>query len=178
MDTIQALKTRKSVRSYLDTNVSKEDIDKIVESGKNAPNAGPFQITVITNKDLLSDIDTDALNAMKSSGDDFLMQRASIPGYRPLYKAPVLIMLSSPSGPYAQANTSCAATCMTLAATTLGLGSCYVVSPTLALDGKNSLSKKIGISEGNIPMCGVLIGHEGESSIPNSGGVHVDVNYI
>lgn len=178
MNTIQALQSRKSVRSYLEKTVEADKLDRIIEAGKHAPNAGAFQITVIKNARMLQEINDRTLEAMKNSGNDFLMQRAAIPGYNPLYGAPVLLLLSVPAGPYAQANAACAATCMTLAATALGLGSCYVVSPTLALDGKNDLSVNAGIGGGYAPSCGVLVGYEKTGSIPPARKADVSVNFV
>lgn len=106
------------------------------------------------------------------------MKRAAIPAYSPLYDAPVLLMLSSQPDLYAQANAACAATCMTIAATGLGLGSCYVTTPTLALDGENDLSKRAGITEGNVPICGVLLGYAGEESFPPTERMEIPVNYV
>lgn len=179
METLKALEARKSVRSYLPQEVEQEKLDKIISAGKHAPNAGSFQITVIRNKELLSKINDDALNAMKISGIEFLMQRASIPTYSPLYGAPVVIVLSSQPELYSQANAACAATCMTIAATDLGLGSCYVMTPTLALDGENELSVKAGIAEGNVPICGILLGYEGEEqTLAAAHNVEKPVNYV
>ena len=178
MDAIKALEERKSARSYLQKEVEEDKLATIIAAGKHAPNAGSFQISVITNQAVLTEINDISLEAMKSSGNDFLVQRASIPGYRPLYGAPVLLMLSSPENGFAQANTSCAATCMTVAATALGLGSCYVVTPTFALNGKNELAKKVGILDGNTSMCGVLIGYEAKSSIPSAERPEIEVNYV
>ena len=42
------------------------------------------------------------------------------------------------------------------------------MTPTFALDGKNELSKKVGVMDGNRSVCGVLIGYEAESMIPSA----------
>ena len=179
MEALQALEARKSVRSYLPNPVEAEKLETIIAAGKHAPNAGPFQISVISKTALLQDIDNETLEAMKNSGSPFLVQRASIRGYHPLYGAPVLILLSAPTAPYAIANTSCAATTMIIAATALGLGSCYVVSPTLVLQGGDALSVQAGVNTGYTPLCGVLIGYEAESTIPKSEhGTTINVNFV
>ena len=84
----------------------------IIAAGRHAPNAGSFQISAITNQAVLTEINDIALEAMKNSGHDACVQKASIPGYRPLYEAPVLLILSSPEHGFTQASTSCAAICM------------------------------------------------------------------
>lgn len=163
MDAIKAIETRKSARSYLDRAVGADDQKTLVTAAKSAPKAGTFHITVVTNKELLREINDKTLEAMKNSGNEFLMSRAALPGYMPLYGAPLLIVLSAPAEePYAAVNTACAATNACVAATGLGLGSCFVVSPTLALVPDKDLSGRAGVPDGFKVFCGVLAGYAGE----------------
>lgn len=178
MDTLKALEARKSVRGYQDRLVERDKLERVAAAANQAPNAGPFQVTVIRDKDYLKQINDNTLAAMKSSGNDFLMSRANLPGYQPLYGTPALALISTPAGPYSQMNAACTATAMTLAAVALGLGSCYVVSPTLALDGKNELSAKLGLPEGFSPACGVLLGYAGEEAYPTHRKAAENINYV
>ena len=52
MNISEAIAKRKSVRAYLNKPVLADDLAKIVEAGRWAPNAGPFQITVVRNAQL------------------------------------------------------------------------------------------------------------------------------
>lgn len=179
METLQALATRKSIRCYLNQSVEQEKIDKILQAANQAPVAGEFRITVVRNPELLRQINNATLDAMKNSGNEFLMSRANLEGYQPLYGAPVLIVLSSKPTVYSQINTACSATNMVNAATALGLGSCFIVSPTLVLQGDDEYSRKIGIPEGNKPLCCVLIGYVGEGSGFQSRRPAVDnINFV
>ncbi len=55
-------------------------------------------------------IDALTHEAMLNSDREFLRKRASLPGYRPLYGAPVLLLLSGPAdGPYSAVNAALAA---------------------------------------------------------------------
>lgn len=71
MDTLQAIKSRKSVRQYLDRPVEPEKLETILRAGNRAPNAGPFQMTVIEDKTLLKQINDVALEVMRNSGTIF-----------------------------------------------------------------------------------------------------------
>jgi nitroreductase len=162
MNIAEAILKRKSIRAYLDEPVPADDLEKIIDAGRWAPNAGPFQITVIRNADLRKKINDRTLDAMIHSGIEFLQQRAALPGYQPLYGAPVLILLSAPeNSPYGAVNAALAAVNMLLEATGLGLGSCFLVSPSLALNGEknNNLAREAGILEGNGLKCAVIIGY-------------------
>jgi nitroreductase len=138
-----------------------EKLKIVVKAGSNAPKAGDFHISVISNADLLNEIDEKGWQAMKKS--DFLKLRAELPGYRPLYGASALLLISSPNVPYKEVNAACAAATITIAATALGLGSCYVGSTTRgAFTDDTVLQKQAGIPDGYVPMCGVLIGYGAE----------------
>lgn len=161
MEALKVLNIRKSIRIYESKPVEEEKIKTVIEAANGAPKASPFHITVVLNADAVKEINDKALAAMKASGVPFLMERAAIPGYQPLYGAPMLLIFSAPEHPQAPATCACAATTATIAATDLGLGSCYAVTPTLAVNGHPELAKKIGLPEGFKAMCGVLLGYAG-----------------
>jgi nitroreductase len=162
MNISEAIRKRKSIRAYLDKPVAAEDLAKIVEAGQWAPNAGPFQISVVRNAGLRQRINDRTFDAMVHSNNDFLKQRASLPGYQPIYGAPVLILLSAPANaPYSAVNTALAAENMLLEATGLGLGSCHLITPALALNGENNrdLAREVGLPDGYTAQCAVIVGY-------------------
>ena len=162
MEVSDAIAKRKSVRAYEDRPVHADVLKKIVEAGQWDPNAGLFQISVIQNAGLRQRINNRALDAMIHSDNEFARQRASLPGYEPLYCAPLLILLSAPTdAPFSTANTALAAENMLLEATGLGLGSCYLMSPTRALNGESNqdLARKAGVPEGYTVQCAVIVGY-------------------
>ena len=162
MNITEAISKRKSIRAYMDKAVPAGNMEKIIEAGRWAPNAGPFQISVVRNSELRRKINDRTLDAMVHSGIEFLQSRAALPGYQPLYGAPVLILFSAPdNSPYGAVNAALAAENMLLEATGLGLGSCFLVSPTLALNGENNieLAREAGIPEGYGLKCAVIVGY-------------------
>lgn len=177
MDTLDAIKSRKSIRSYLPRQIEKQKSDALVEAGKRAPKAAPLNLTVIENREMLRYMNDLALKIMKSDGNEFLQKRAALPGYEPFYGAPCLILISSDADPFGMATASCAAMNIITAATDLGLGSCYVISPTLALKGDAKLSERLGIAKGLTGLCGVLVGYADTNRFETGGG-EVSVNYI
>jgi nitroreductase len=166
-DFFATIKARKSVRSYLPKPVEKEKLQQIAETAFEAPNAGPVFVAVVTNADLLKEIDDKAHAAMAASGNAFALSRLAIPGYRPLYHAPAVVLISAPKdNPFSGVNAAAAATTAAYAATALGLGSCYAVSPTLAINPDAGLAAKVGVPEGSQMFVGLLVGYEGPPSIP------------
>jgi FMN reductase [NAD(P)H] len=162
MNISEAIAKRKSIRAYLDKPIPGDDLAKIVEAGRWAPNAGPFQISVIRDTGLRQRINDRTLDAMVHSGNEFLQQRASLPGYQPIYGAPVLILLSGPAdAPHSGRNTALAAENMLLEATGLGLGSCFLFTPTLALNGEKNrdVAREAGIPDGYAVQCAIIVGY-------------------
>lgn len=163
METLEAINKRKSIRAYKDEQITKEELDAIVGVANKAPNAGPFQVTVIQDKEFLDEINKKTKEFMLSC-EGFMRERASIPGYEPLYGAPTLIVISAPEGPFTQINVAASATTMILAATDLGLATCYVVSSMATL---TQLKDKLNLPEGFEPVSGILVGYEAPSDIPS-----------
>lgn len=161
MDTIRAIETRSSARSYAATPLPAKEIDMLVQAAQSAPKAGVFHITVISNPELLKEINDKALKAMQLSGNDFLVSRAALPGYMPLYGAPLLMLFSAPQeSAYGIATCACAATAAAIAASGMELGSCYVVTPTLALTIDPELNGRLQLPAGYQGVCGLLAGYK------------------
>jgi len=162
MEVSEAIAKRESVRAYQDVPIPVEVLEKVIEAGRWAPNAGPFQISVIRDPGLRQKINDRTHEAMLQARMEFLRQRAALPGYQPLYGAPVVILLSGPEdSPQSPRNAALAAESMILQATGLGLGTCFLVSPTLALNGAENrdLAKEAGIPEGYALQCAVVVGY-------------------
>jgi nitroreductase len=122
--TIETILKRKGTMSYSAEQVKDEDINLILEAGISAPTARNNQnrhFTVVQNTELLQQI---------NSGT-FQLMPAVVPGYKPLYQAPTIIVVSAPAD-YFYADQDCAIAVenMSIAATSLGLGSRYLLSPT------------------------------------------------
>jgi FMN reductase [NAD(P)H] len=181
METLEAIEKRKSVRAYKPEQISDEALSAIIKAGQSAPNAGPFQLTVIQSSGLLSKLSEEAKAGMLNSENDFFIKRASLPGYDPIYGAPTVIILSAPDdNPFSLANTSLSAENMIIAATALGLGTCYLVTPKMAFDGQNAkeLGTKAGIPEGYTFKCSVAVGYSGGDAFSTAKGKVNYVNYV
>lgn len=178
MDTLEAILKRKSVRSYKKEQISDKDLEAILEAGKSGPGGGAYHISVIQKSELIQKIN-DSTKAAMLVGNDFMKQRASLPGYEPIYGAPTLILLSA-GDPNGVANTSCAAENMLIAATALGFGSCYLMSPRGAFAGEHGqeLMNECGIPEGNAFICAVIVGYKDGDAFTSSAPKVRTVNYV
>lgn len=172
--TMELINLRRSIRNYTDTPVSEEDLRMILEAGRQAPsgeNYQPWRFTVVrdqANKDFLSQL------GKKGSGRRFtgdllsknIMERFAnlkdpekrAKAFRKLTsgdvsafvnQADVIIVISGRldvwDAPY---DVSAAIENMCLAATSLGLGTCWVGAGTLDVRDERSLNKYFGIPDG------------------------------
>ena len=175
-ETLNAINSRKSIRSYLDKPVPKELLEIIVDAGNKAPLGSPLVFRVITDKDLLTQIDQMAHDSMLNSGIPFSVERASLPGYRPLYSAPVLIVIASDPNRGAP-GAAAAAENMIIAATDLGLGSCFVASPVSSVSDP-SFADRLTLPEGSKPLVCVLLGYTNDPDVFSRPRVSADIAYV
>jgi FMN reductase [NAD(P)H] len=181
MNVSEAIMERKSIRAYLDKPIPNDLLDQIIEAGRWAPNAGEFQISVILNSELRQKINDETKKFMLDS-EGFAKERASLPGYEPLYGAPVLILFSGAEKlPFNAANTALAAENMLLEATGLGLGSCFLVSPCWVLNKNNNLdlAKEAGLPKGYTVQCAIIVGYPApENKFSGERTERGTVNYV
>lgn len=157
METMQAIALRKSCRHYTAQEVEEAKLKQVLQTINYAPGTSAFHVTVIRNRELLRLIDDATLETMKN-GNDFTKKMAAQPGYRPLYHAPIFIVFSIPD-PMIEASAASAITTMTIAATDLGLGSCFVRSPIRSLTPDSPLSARLNLPEGYFASIGMLLGY-------------------
>ena len=79
MEVSDAIAKRKSVRAYEDRPVHADVLKKIVEAGQWAPNAGPFQISVIQNTGLRQRINNRALETKEDLYDAYTRFKKTSP---------------------------------------------------------------------------------------------------
>jgi len=124
MDNLDLLKLRRSVRVFQGRLIIKVDLEKIVDAARYAPtarNVQPWEFVVITEKDMLK-----TLAGLAENGR-FISQAAAC-----------IAVFCGDTKYYLE--DGCAATCnILLAATALGIGSCWVAGD------KKSYSKEVGV---------------------------------
>lgn len=153
MEFMKVIKQRKSVRKYMDKQISEEELKQILFAGCAAPishkDYKSIKITVVQDKTILKKI---------SGGDDALKD--------PLYHVPTLIIISTTKAAVENVeyfNVACIVQNMLLAATNLKIGSIYLTYFLLELRERKDLLKKLAIPEDYIPISAVGVGYIPES---------------
>lgn len=138
-ETLQVIRSRRSVKKYKDTPVAKELIEKIVEAGTCAPSGLNKQspiILAVTNKEV-----RDKLSFLNAGKDPF--KRSD-----PFYGAPVvLVVLADKSVPTYLYDGSLVMENMLLAAHSLGLGACWIhrAKETFEMEEGKEILRSLGI---------------------------------
>jgi nitroreductase len=158
------IKGRRSVRSYRDEPVSKEQIEAVLEAGVLAPtgmNRQPWKFIIIEDHNLIKYVSEETkilVQQMMPPMAEKFQTKADII----CYNAPVLILICTEKdkqwGHTNLLDSVLAAQNMFLKAYELGLGTCYMGFVQL-LSSKPEVLKKIGVPEGYEMMVPFILGH-------------------
>lgn len=125
MHTLEAIIQRRSVRSYTSQQISESDLEKILEAGIHAPsgmNRQAVHITALHNPTKIHTLE-------EAIQKDFLKINESVSGYQVnlCYHAPTFIIVSASADSIApELDSAAALENMLLAATSLGISSCWI----------------------------------------------------
>ena len=137
MNTLDAIKARRSTRGFSDKQISDADLEAILFAGGQAAVGGAdfksLKLFAVQDPELLKAIDEASAKAR--------------PGSHPLYGAPTLVVLASKESilPNIQfTNAGCIIQNMMLAATDLGIDSIYLWMSMFGINGDPELVKRLG----------------------------------
>lgn len=180
MELLEIMKKRRSIRKYTNEQIRKEDLEKIIEAGLRAPNAGGRQGTYIVgvhNKELTEIVGKLNLARFDRShllGSYVSKEQPSViddPTIKSgFYGAPSVCAVFAPKNfLYSIPDAFCSAENMVLMATELGISSCIIArgEETFASVYGESLLKDWGVPENYIARCFVILGYlDGEMPQP------------
>ena len=169
-DIIQAILTRRSVRAYQPRQIGEKDLQEILLAGQYAPTAMGDQLwhfTVVQNAELKEKLQMLCKASFKNSDIPSLRELSSRDDVHVFYHAPTLVIVSADSKAVAPLwDSVLAMENMLLAASSLGISSCWVHSPMIVYgtpEGPASLSS-IGLNfpEGHVPYAAAVFGYSAQ----------------
>lgn len=165
-DTLNIIRQRRSIRRFKAEQIAESDLQALLEAAIHAPSAmnqQKWHFTVVQDRGLLDLMVEIVKQNILNTGIDFLVKRASTPGYSTFHHAPTIIMVSGDAN--AQIDCGAAAENILIAAESLGLGSCMMTSPALlfASDEGNRLRERLGIPPGYNHICTIALGYKAET---------------
>ena len=185
-EVIKNIHARRSIRFYETTPVKEEDINTIIECAKIAPsalNTQTWHFTVLRDRALMDEISAANKEMALASGIPEEIEKASDPNYDNFRGAPMAILISvdnNSQSSHRESNCANAATIITLAATSLGLGSCFIASfsAVLKTPAGASLLARLNLPDGYAPLFAVSIGYKAEEPKPRKPLKPDTVSYI
>ena len=164
---IEVIEARRSVRVYKDTPVEREKLQLLAECGVKAPSAmnrQEWEVRIVDSKEWIDNCTADYLKAVEGTGKADYMKNA--PGFKNIFRnAPAVIFVGAPDGVFAGENVGCLAQNIMLAATELGLGTCFLGSvqmmfaePTMA-----EYAEMLDFSDGYRLRFALAVGYPDES---------------
>lgn len=164
MNVTEAIEKRRSVRAYLDKEVPEETISKIIKAGVWAPSAHhrqPWSFVVLTGKQKIKELSEHIQDVMKEADPSHKLRDVDDPIF---YGAPaVIIICGDTSNKWSVVDCSMAAENMVLAATELGLGTCFIGRIKHA---EQSFLERLGMKKGYEPVVAMVLGHIKERPAP------------
>jgi len=160
---LKNISERKSVRKFLDDQITDIDIKTIIEAGIHAPsghNSQSVYYTIIQNKDLINYMSEKAKEEMCKSEVDWINRFGCSERYHVLYKAPTVILVSANQNSYSPIeDCSAAIENMLLAAKSIGISSVWVGLINHFFKIEESM-KLLNIKDGYEPHYAICLGYE------------------
>ncbi len=153
-ETINTILKRRSIRNYKQQQISKEDLNTLLEAGQYAPSAvneQPWHFTIVQNKQMQGKLNQACKDIMTKSKDPQIAKSGTDPNFCIYYNAPTLIIISGDTKAIApQIDCTLAMENMFLAGESLNIGSCWInaIYNFLLSEGGKQLKKELQIPEG------------------------------
>jgi nitroreductase len=168
MEFAEVIKNRRSVRKYREKPVSIDIIKELLKESTLAPNAGneqPWKFTIVNNKAMIKRISDESkkniLARIAANPNDYakkyrmMLQNAS---FNVFYNAPCLVLiLGSTHLKNLYVDCALAAGYLMMAATSRGLGTCWVNLGTEIQDPE--LKQMLGISDDDAIVAPIALGY-------------------
>lgn len=168
-EVVEAIKSRRSIRSYKPEQVNQAQLDTIIDCAINAPSAlnkQSWEVRVIQNADLLSRINNNFVEKAKGKNLQGSAARSQEPGFSVFHGAPTLIIVGrDKSNTFSLIDCGLLAQNILLSAESMNIGTCTIGSVAGIFndpDGKEFL-KEINMPETHEVAFGIALGYKNEN---------------
>jgi len=159
----KAITERFTCRGFESTPLTDEQIKALSDAALAAPSAGnrqPWHVIVTTDKELIEELDVEAMKVMAAEEDQTYYNRVKEGGGRVFYNSPYMMIILGDGSRWSQLDCGILCQNVVLAAQSLGLGSCIVGLAGMPLNGprKEEYRKRMKFPEGYEFAVGILAG--------------------
>ena len=163
---IEAIEARRSVRAYKDVPVEHEKLELLAKCGVLAPSAmnkQEWEVRIVEDEEWIDDATEAYLKSVEGTDKAKYMLT---PGFKNIFRnAPAVIFVGAPDGLFSGENVGCLAQNIMLAATELGLGTCFLgsVQMMFAEPAMEEYLQSLGFSEGYKLRYALAVGYPDEA---------------
>lgn len=164
MDAIAAIRTRRSIRAFLETPLDRATIEALLEDAAHAPftpiaQSGAWHFTVILGRERLAEMGSRALAFARENRPQLRgYEWADRPGFSVFHGAPAAVVISGRLGlSVALEECTRSGQLLDIAANARGVGACWIGSPMLLLRDPVTRAE-LGIPEGWMPYACFALG--------------------
>lgn len=170
-ETLQTISRRFSCRAYDGRLPERAKLDALALAAIQSPSAmnrQPWEVIVITNKALIEEMDAEGMRILAEAEDKTTYQRIMSRGGTLFYNAPCIYLILKQPG--TDIDTGIVCENITLAATSLGLGSVICGLAALPFHGPKGeeFKKKAGFHDGWEFGIAVLVGYGTQDNTPHT----------
>lgn len=161
---IRAIGERTSTRAYKAEQLAQSELETILAcaiASPSARNAQPWHFTVVQDKTLIGQINSDVHAAIQAYGDEYAKAAASA-GFDFFFGAPTVIFVAGDqSNRWHENDCGIASTSIMLSAHSLGIGSCVIGYARRLFDCEigTKYEKKLNVPEGYKLLFGITLGY-------------------
>jgi len=171
-ETLKTIAERHTCRDFKDTPLTDEQVSALVDAALASPsgmNSQPWHISVITNKAIVDDMDAAGVEFMAAQEDKAYYHRIMDRGGKLFYNAPCMIVISTDGSTWASLDSGIMCQNISLAAHSLGLGSCIVGLLRMPMSSARAdeFRALLKFPEGYDYIIGVLVGTANSGKEPH-----------
>ena len=170
-EVLKTIANRYSCRDFSETQLTKEQIENLVNAALASPSAlnlQPWHIIVVTDKSFIDEMDTTAMETGKVNNEPWynrMMER----GGKMFYNAPCMIFIMSDGSSYSTLDCGIVSQNIALAAHSMGLGSVICGMARIPLGGAkgDEYKKRLKVPEGYDFGMSVCVGYANSGKEPH-----------
>lgn len=182
---LETIKKRRTTRAFKSEQIKDEELELILEAGIWAPsghNTQPWHFVVIQNQDLISQLNVDSKEAMKTLTMEDFRKMGNNDKFHVFYNAPTVILaLYDEKALTPVQDISAATQNMLLAAESLNIGACWNGIVSFAFNSKENVEKykeKLSLPEGHKVKHAIVLGYKKAEALRGPERKTNNVTYI
>ena len=174
-ETLKVIAERYSCRDFKDTMPPDEVLQAIAEAAVQAPSAmnrQAWRVIVVKDRDLINDIESEAISYIEGMEDKSSYERIKERGGMIFYGAPVLVVVAIDPSHQDYALIDCGIVCQNIAIAAASLGIANVICGYAGRSfdkpaSAEEFGKRLGFPEGYIFGCSVVLGYANSTKQPH-----------